>query len=180
MKNHIEITNFNDPNLDLYARLSEVQLLRYAEPKPGIFVAESPKVIGRALQAGYGPISFLVAHRDMDREAVEILERWDEVPVYTAEDAVLRKLTGFAMTRGMLCAMRRREIASVKEVCRGARRITISGKCCESDECGSYLSLGGGASHGCRTSDRRVQRSALSPGGESQYGNGISDSVDVF
>ena len=105
MKNHIEITNFNDPNLDLYARLSEVQLLRYAEPKPGIFVAESPKVIGRALQAGYGPISFLVAHRDMDREAVEILERWDEVPVYTAEDTVLRKLTGFAMTRGMLCAM---------------------------------------------------------------------------
>ena len=125
MKNHIEITNFNDPNLDLYARLSEVQLLRYAEPKPGIFVAESPKVIGRALQAGYEPISFLVAHQDMDREAVEILERWDEVPVYTAEDAVLRKLTGFAMTRGMLCAMRRRELPLVQEVCRGARRITI-------------------------------------------------------
>ena len=125
MKNQIEITNFNDPNLDLYARLSEVQLLRYAEPKPGIFVAESPKVIGRALQAGYEPISFLVAHQDMDREAVKILERWDEVPVYTAEDAVLRKLTGFAMTRGMLCAMRRRELPSVEEVCRGARRITI-------------------------------------------------------
>ena len=74
MKNHIEITNFNDPNLDLYARLSEVQLLRYAEPKQGIFVAESPKVIGRALQAGYEPISFLLAHQDLDREAVEILE----------------------------------------------------------------------------------------------------------
>lgn len=125
MKNYIEITNLNDPNLDLYARMSEVQLLRYAEPKPGIFVAESPKVIGRALQAGYEPISFLVAHQDMDRETVEILERWDEVPVYTAEDAVLRKLTGFAMTRGMLCAMRRRELPSVEEVCRGARRITI-------------------------------------------------------
>ena len=67
MKNHIEITNFNDPNLDLYARLSEVQLLRYAEPKQGIFVAESPKVIGRALQAGYEPISFLLAHQDLDR-----------------------------------------------------------------------------------------------------------------
>ena len=70
MKNHIEITNFNDPNLDLYARLSEVQLLRYAEPKQGIFVAESPKVIGRALQAGYEPISFLMAHQDLDREAL--------------------------------------------------------------------------------------------------------------
>ena len=68
MKNHIEITNFNDPNLDLYARLSEVQLLRYAEPKQGIFVAESPKVIGRALQAGYEPISFLLAHQDLDRD----------------------------------------------------------------------------------------------------------------
>ena len=125
MKNHIEITNFNDPNLDLYARLSEVQLLRYAEPKQGIFVAESPKVIGRALQAGYEPISFLMAHQDLDREAVEILEQWEDIPVYTAEDAVLRKLTGFAMTRGMLCAMRRRELPSVEEICRGARRIVV-------------------------------------------------------
>ena len=125
MKNHIEITNFNDPNLDLYARLSEVQLLRYAEPKQGIFVAESPKVIGRALQAGYEPISFLLAHQDLDREAVEILEQWEDIPVYTAEDAVLRKLTGFAMTRGMLCAMRRRELSSVEEICRGARRIAV-------------------------------------------------------
>ena len=125
MKNHIEITNFNDPNLDLYARLSEVQLLRYAEPKQGIFVAESPKVIGRALQAGYEPISFLLAHQDLDREAVEILEQWEDIPVYTAEDAVLRKLTGFAMTRGMLCAMRRRELPSVEEICRGARRIVV-------------------------------------------------------
>ena len=125
MKNHIEITNFNDPNLDLYARLSEVQLLRYAEPKQGIFVAESPKVIGRALQAGYEPISFLMAHQDLDREAVEILEQWEDIPVYTAEDAVLRKLTGFAMTRGMLCAMRRRELSSVEEICRGARRIAV-------------------------------------------------------
>ena len=125
MNNIIEINDITAPELDVYARTSEVQLLRYYEPEPGLFIAESPKVIGRALQAGYGPISFLVAHRDMDREAVEILERWDEVPVYTAEDTVLRKLTGFAMTRGMLCAMRRRELPSVEEVCRGARRIAI-------------------------------------------------------
>ena len=125
MNNVIEINDITAPELDVYARTSEVQLLRYYEPEPGLFIAESPKVIGRALQAGYEPISFLVAHQDMDREAVEILERWDEVPVYTAEDAVLRKLTGFAMTRGMLCAMRRRELPLVQEVCRGARRITI-------------------------------------------------------
>ena len=125
MLNILEINDFSAPELDIYARRTEAQLVNKDNPEAGLFIAESPKVIGRALQAGYEPISFLVAHQDMDREAVEILERWDEVPVYTAEDAVLRKLTGFAMTRGMLCAMRRREIPSVKEVCRGARRITI-------------------------------------------------------
>ena len=138
MKNHIEITNFNDPNLDLYARLSEVQLLRYAEPKQGIFVAESPKVIGRALQAGYEPISFLLAHQDLDREAVEILEQWEDIPVYTAEDGVT-EIDGFAMTREGCCAMRRRELSSVEEICRGARRDRGSGKCCESDECGAIF-----------------------------------------
>ena len=153
MKNHIEITNFNDPNLDLYARLSEVQLLRYAEPKPGIFVAESPKVIGRALQAGYEPISFLVAHQDMDREAVEILERWDEIPVYTAEDAVLRKLTGFADDeRDALC--NEKERASVRwKRSAGEQGGLRFWKCCESDEVWE-LSFGSAAarSHGCRTS----------------------------
>ena len=158
MKNHIEITNFNDPNLDLYARLSEVQLLRYAEPKQGIFVAESPKVIGRALQAGYEPISFLMAHQDLDREAVEILEQWEDIPVYTAEDTVLRKLTGFAMTRGMLCAMRRRELPSVEEICCGSKAYRrFMENVVESDECGGYLSFGGGASYGCGTFDRRMQ-----------------------
>lgn len=108
MNQRIKITDLRDPRLDIYARLSEVQLLRYAEPAPGIFIGESPKVIRRALAAGYKPISFLVADSDLDREALEILEKWQEIPVYTAEEAVLRKLTGFAMTEECSAACKER------------------------------------------------------------------------
>ena len=125
MNQRIKITDLRDPRLDIYARLSEVQLLRYAEPAPGIFIGESPKVIRRALVAGYKPMSFLVADSDLDREALEILEQWQGIPVYTAEEAVLRKLTGFAMTRGMLCGMQRKALPAVEDICRDARRIAI-------------------------------------------------------
>lgn len=125
MNQRIKTTDLQDPRLDMYARLSEVQLLRYAEPAPGIFIGESPKVIRRALAAGYKPISFLVADTDLDREALEILEQWQEIPVYTAEEAELRKLTGFAMTRGMLCGMQRKELPAVEDICRDAKRIAI-------------------------------------------------------
>ena len=125
MKNIIEIDDFTAPELDVYARLSEVQLLRYYEPEPGIFVAESPKVIQRAINAGYRPISFLIQHKDLEKEGKEILESFPEVPVYTAEYEVLVKLTGFALTRGMLCALRRQELPSVEELCKDARRIAI-------------------------------------------------------
>ena len=120
-----EIKDFAAPELDVYARTSEVQLLRYYEPEPGIFIAESPKVIERALNAGYHPISFLVEHKDLEGEAKELLERFSEVPVYTAEYELLIKLTGFALTRGMLCAMRRNPLPSVEEICRNASRIAV-------------------------------------------------------
>ena len=125
MTNWIEIKDFNTPELGLYASLSEVQLLRYYEPEPGIFIAESPKVIERALHAGYEPISFLVEHKDLEGEAGAILERYPKVPVYTAEYEILVKLTGFALTRGMLCAMRRNPLPSVEEICRNASRIAV-------------------------------------------------------
>ena len=120
-----EIRDFAAPELDVYARASEVQLLRYYEPEPGIFIAESPKVIERALHAGYEPISFLVEHKDLEGEAGAILERYPKVPVYTAEYEILVKLTGFALTRGMLCAMRRNLLPSVEEICRNASRIAV-------------------------------------------------------
>ena len=120
-----EIKDFAAPELDVYARTSEVQLLRYYEPEPGIFIAESPKVIERALNAGYQPISFLVEHKDLEGEAQEILNQYSDVPVYTAEYELLVKLTGFALTRGMLCAMRRNPLPSVEEICRNASRIAV-------------------------------------------------------
>lgn len=120
-----EIKDFAAPELDVYARTSEVQLLRYYEPEPGIFIAESLKVIERALNAGYQPISFLVEHKDLEGEAREILKQYPDVPVYTAEYELLVKLTGFALTRGMLCAMRRNSLPSVEEICRNASRIAV-------------------------------------------------------
>ena len=120
-----EIKDFAAPELDVYARTSEVQLLRYYEPEPGVFIAESPKVIERALHAGYQPVSFLIEHKDLEREAGEILKKYPDVPVYTAEYEVLVKLTGFALTRGMLCAMRRNPLPLAEEICRNASRIAV-------------------------------------------------------
>ena len=120
-----EIKDFAAPELDVYARTSEVQLLRYYEPEPGIFIAESPKVIERALDAGYQPISFLVEHKDLEKEAGVILKKYPDVPVYTAEYEVLTRLTGFALTRGMLCAMRRNPLPLAEEICRNASRVAV-------------------------------------------------------
>ena len=121
----IEITNFEFPELDVYARLNESQLLHFNEPNPGIFIAESPKVIERALNAGYHPICFLIEKKEIGAQAEEIFARWESVPVYTAEFEVLKQLTGFGLTRGMLCAMERLSLKSVEEVCKNARRIAV-------------------------------------------------------
>ena len=126
--NIIEITDFQAPELDVYARLSENQLLNRCEPEKGMFIAESPRVIERALDAGYRPVSCLVEKRHIEGEAKEIIRRCgeiDNVPVYTAEFDVLTQLTGFKLTRGMLCAMRRPPLPEVRQICEGSRRIAI-------------------------------------------------------
>lgn len=125
MSNIIEITDFMAPELDVYARLSEVQLLNRAEPEKGMFIAESPKVIERALDAGCIPVSFLMEKKHVETQAKELLARCGEIPVYVAEFEVLTKLTGFQLTRGMLCAMYRPKLPSVEEICAGATRIAI-------------------------------------------------------
>lgn len=125
MGKFIEITDFNAPELDIYARLTEAQLLNKDRPEEGMFIAESPKVIERALNAGYEPVSFLVEKCHTKGETGEILTRCGEIPVYTAEFDVLTQLTGFKLTRGMLCAMRRKPLPSVREICRDARRIAV-------------------------------------------------------
>lgn len=125
MSNIIEITDFQAPELDIYARLTEGVLLNRHEPEKGIFIAESPKVIERALDAGCVPISFLVERKHIEGQAAPILRRCPDIPVYTAEFHILTNLTGFALTRGMLCAMHRPKLPSVREICSGARRIAV-------------------------------------------------------
>lgn len=124
----IRITDFEAPELDVYARLSEGLLLNRAEPDQGIFIAESPNVIMRALESGCQPLSFLVETRHIETQAAALAERFpvcEAVPVYTADLDVLVQLTGFPMTRGILCAMRRPPLRSVEEICAGAKCIVI-------------------------------------------------------
>ncbi len=125
MSNIIEITDFNAPELDIYARLTEGQLLNRHEPEKGIFIAESPKVIERALDAGCVPISLLLEKKHIDGEAKDIITRCGDIPVYTAEFDILTQLTGFKLTRGALCAMHRPAQLSVENVCKNARRIAV-------------------------------------------------------
>ena len=120
-----EIADFSAPELDIFARLRESQLANWECAEKGIFIAESPKVIERALLAGYEPISFLMERRHVESQGKALLERCPEVPVFTAEEPVLAQMTGFHLTRGMLCAMRRPRLPSVEEVCAGARRIAV-------------------------------------------------------
>ena len=128
MNNIIEITDFNAPELDVYARLSEVQLLNREFPEKGLFIAESPKVIERALDAGYEPVSCLMEKKHIEGEGKHILERINNVPVFCAEFEVLTKLTGFKLTRGMLCAMKRKPLHTVKELCENKSRVVILDK----------------------------------------------------
>lgn len=125
MPNIIEITDFNSSELDVYARLNENQLLHRYEPESGLFIAESPKVVERALDAGYEPVSLLLEKKHVTGEAKEIIARCGDIPVFTAELDVLTHLTGFQLTRGVLCAMRRKPLPTVEDVCAGARRVAV-------------------------------------------------------
>lgn len=125
MSNIIEITDFEAPELDVYARLTEAQLLNRHEPEKGLFIAESPKVIERALDAGCVPVSILIEKKHIVGEGRDILARCSDIPVFTAEFDVLTKLTGFQLTRGMLCTMRRPKLPSVEDICANARRIAV-------------------------------------------------------
>ena len=125
MEQIIEISDFSAPELDVYARLTEAQLLNRFEPAKGMFIAESPKVIDRALNAGCRPVSLLMERKDIDGSAAEIIARCPNVPVYTADRDVLAQLTGYHLTRGVLCAMLRPRLPSVEEVLQDARRVAV-------------------------------------------------------
>jgi len=125
MPNVREITDFSAPELDVFARLTEAQLRCRLEPEKGVFIAESPKVIARALDAGCEPVSLLMERRHVEGDAAEILARCGAAPVYTGERALLERLTGYELTRGVLCAMRRPALPDAAALCAKARRVAV-------------------------------------------------------
>nr|WP_326183849.1 RNA methyltransferase [uncultured Oscillibacter sp.] len=125
MPNIVEITSLTQPELDVFARLTEAQLRSRMEAEKGVFIAESPKVISRALDAGYQPLALLMERRHIEGQGRDIIARCGDIPVYTADRALLAGLTGYTLTRGVLCAMRRRALPSVESLCANARRIAV-------------------------------------------------------
>ena len=121
----IEVASLEDPRLDVYARLTERQLTNRAQPDQGLFIAESPLVIHRALDGGYEPVSLLMERRHVETQAASVIARCGDVPVFVSDLETLKNLTGYYLTRGVLCAMRRRPLPSVEEVCAGARRVVV-------------------------------------------------------
>ena len=125
MPNIIEITDFSAPELDVFARLTEGQIRRSTQAERGLFIAESPKVIGRALDAGFVPVSLLTQRDHIRGQARELIARCGDLPVYTADDGLLARLTGFPLTRGVLCDMKRPVLPTVEDLCAGARRVAV-------------------------------------------------------
>ena len=125
MANVREITDFSDPALDIYARLTEAQLMNRFDPSKAMFIAESPKVIHRALDGGYKPVSMLMERKDIDGSAAEIIARCPDIPVYTADEDLLCNLTGYHLTRGVLCAMKRPPLPTLEETLKGAKRVAV-------------------------------------------------------
>ena len=125
MANIIEITDFSAPALDVFARLTEAQLRIRTEAEKGLFVAESTKVIGRALDAGYEPVSLLTERKHIDGQAKDLIDRLGDLPVYTADSHLLENLTGYGLHRGVLCAMKRPSLPPVEQVCAKARRVAV-------------------------------------------------------
>ena len=121
----IELQTLSDPSVSVYASLTEAQLRNRLDPAQGIFIAESPKVIRVALDAGYMPLSLLCERRHLTGDAADIVERCADIPIYTGDREMLAALTGYTLTRGVLCAMRRPQPRSLEDVCRGARRIVV-------------------------------------------------------
>ena len=152
----ITITDLNLPELDLFSRDSESQLYHINEPAPGIFIAESPNVIRRALNAGYEPVSVLIEDRQTDPWIPELFSDYPDLPVYTAAASLLTNLTGFALTRGLLCARKRKPMPSVDEICKGQPDCRAR-KCCKSNKYRRHLPLSRSARHGRRPALLRLQ-----------------------
>ena len=139
MPNIIELTDITAPELDVFARLTEAQLRSRLEPEKGIFIAESPKVIRLALNGGYTPVSLLMERHHITGQGADIIARCGEIPVYTADREVLAQLTGYELTRGILCAMRRPVLRTAEELCANARRVAVLEGIADSTNVGAII-----------------------------------------
>ena len=181
MPHVIPITDFAAPELDIYARLTENQLLNRADPANALFVAESPLVIGRALDAGCVPVSFLMETKHITGKGAEIAGSRcpADIPVYAAELEVLTQLTGFHLTRGMLCAMRRPPLPAVEALCATVTADRRAGKRDEPHQYWCNFPLRRSAGNGRRAADRRRKRPAVPPGQPGQHGKRIPGAVGL-
>ena len=173
MPNIVEITDLSAPELAVYARLTQAQLRNRLEPEKGIFIAESPKVIARALDAGYTPLSLLMERKQITGPAADILTRCGDAPVYTADRETLASLTGFELTRGVLCAFRRPLPRSVEEVCPQCPPGGRSGGHCGLHQCGSDLPQRRCTEHGCRARYSFLLRPAVPPCRACEHGHRV-------
>ena len=193
----IEVTDLSMPELEPFTRLTEAQLRNRLEPEKGIFIAESPKVILRALDAGYEPVSLLMEHRQLTGQGSGVLARCAGIPVYTASRELLAELTGYPLTRGVLCAMRRPKLPSVEELCANARRVAVLEGIVDSTNIGAIFRSAAAlnmdavlvtptcsdplyrpAVERIAAGGRHQQRSALPQGGAGEYGNHLPGPMD--
>lgn len=137
--NIIEVTSLNEPGLDVYSSLTEAQLRQSKEAEGGVFIAESPKVIRVALDAGYQPLSLLCERRHIDGDASEIISRFPSLTVYTGDRQLLSQLTGYTLTRGVLCAMNRPLLPTVEEICKDAHRVVVIDAVCDTTNIGAIF-----------------------------------------
>ena len=165
----IEITTLDVPGVEVFGMLTEAQLRSRVETERGVFIAESPKVIRVALDAGYEPVSLLCERRHIMGDAADIVERCGDIPVYTGERELLSQLTGYTLTRGVLCAMRRPVLRSLEEVCRGARRVAVIDGVSDTTNIGAIfrsaaaLGIDAGLQRlGCRTAAMALKDRSLS------------------
>lgn len=174
-----EIADFSAPELDIFARLRDSQLANWECAEQGVFIAESPKVIARALQSGYEPISFLMERRHVENQAKPLLERCPEVPIFTAEEPVLAQMTGFHLTRGMLCAMKRRTLPQVEQVCANARRVAVLERVMNPTNVGAIFRSAAALGMDAVLLTPECSDPAVSPQHTGEHGNGVSDPLDL-
>ena len=179
MNKIIEITDLNFPELDVYARLTEAQLRTRMETERGVFIAESPKVIELALNAGCVPLSFLMERRHLQGQGAPLMERCPGIPVYTADRDVLASLTGYALTRGILCAMQRPELQKA-EASRWFAADCCTGRHCGLHQYGRDFPLGCRPWYGCSPAHSHLLRSAVPPGGTGQHGYHLSGTLGAY